>query len=232
MARIACLTALLVAALAPAAQAAGLKATVRTLDRQMNRAGVGSGALVVDLDRGTTLYARNPDVPRIPASVNKLYTTSAALKEYGPEGQLNTDVLGDTVVDDAGVVTGNLYLKGGGDPELGRTALKGLAKVLADSGLTRVTNRVIGDESRFDSLRGGPDSSYRTSYWVGPLSGLPFNHGYRLGSTRFQGRPAYYAAKIFTRELKRAGVKVRRAARPGVARPPTAPSRRWSTARG
>jgi D-alanyl-D-alanine carboxypeptidase/D-alanyl-D-alanine-endopeptidase (penicillin-binding protein 4) len=217
MARIACLAALLVAALAPTAQAAGLKATVRTLDRQMNRAGAGSGALVMDLDRGITLYARNPDVPRIPASVNKLYTTSAALKEYGPEGQLNTDVLGDTVVDDAGVVTGNLYLKGGGDPELGQAELKGLAKVLADSGLKRVTNRVVGDESHFDSVRGGPDSNYRTSYWVGPLSGLPFNHGYRLGSQRFQGRPAYYAAKIFTRELRRAGVKVQRAARAGVA---------------
>jgi D-alanyl-D-alanine carboxypeptidase/D-alanyl-D-alanine-endopeptidase (penicillin-binding protein 4) len=217
MARIACLAALLVAALAPAAQAAGLEATVRTLDRQMNRAGAGSGALVVDLDRGTTLYARNPDVPRIPASVNKLYTTSAALAEYGPDGQLNTDVLGDTVVDDSGVVTGNLYLKGGGDPELGRAELTGLAKVLADSGLTRVTNRVVGDESRFDALRGGPDSNYGTSYWVGPLSGLPFNHGYRLGSSRFQGRPAYYAARIFTRELKRAGVKVKRAARAGVA---------------
>jgi serine-type D-Ala-D-Ala carboxypeptidase/endopeptidase (penicillin-binding protein 4) len=217
MARIACLAALLVAALAPTAQAAGLKATVRTLDRQMNRAGAGSGALVMDLDRGTTLYARNPDVPRIPASVNKLYTTSAALKEYGPEGQLNTDVLGDTMVDDAGVVTGNLYLRGGGDPELGQAELKGLAKVLADSGLRSVTNRVVGDESHFDSLRGGPDSNYRTSYWVGPLSGLPFNHGYRLGSQRFQGRPAYYAAKIFTRELKRAGVKVKRAARAGVA---------------
>jgi serine-type D-Ala-D-Ala carboxypeptidase/endopeptidase (penicillin-binding protein 4) len=217
MARIACLAALLFAALAPTAQAAGLKATARTLDRQMSRAGAGSGALVVDLDRGTTLYARDPDVPRIPASVNKLYTTSAALAEYGPDGQLNTDVLGDTVVDDSGVVTGNLYLRGGGDPELDQAELKGLAKVLADSGLKRVTNRVVGDESRFDSLRGGPDSNYRTSYWVGPLSGLPFNHGYRLGSSRFQSRPAYYAAKIFTRELKRAGVKVKRTARPGVA---------------
>src|SRR5262245_19704075 len=177
MVRIAVLAALLLAVLAPAAHAAGKPASIRALDRQMNKAGSGSGAYVLDLDSGAPLYARSPDVPRIPASVNKLYTTSAALVRYGVDGQLNTDVLGDTDPDENGVVTGNVYIKGGGDPEFDRAELAGLAKVLAESGLTRVTGRVVGDETRFDKLRGGPDSNYRTSVWVGPLSGLPFNHG-------------------------------------------------------
>src|SRR5919197_3697917 len=120
MARIVCLAALLVAVLAPAAHAAGRTATIRALDRQMNKAGSGSGAYVLDLDSGATLYARAPDVPRIPASVNKLYTTSAALVRYGEEGQLSTAVLGDSDPDEDGVVTGNIYLRGGGDPEFGR----------------------------------------------------------------------------------------------------------------
>ena len=88
MGRILCLAALLAALLAPAAQAGGPAATVRMLDRQMNKAGSASGAYVVDLDTGQALYARAPDVPRMPASVNKLYTTSAALERYGAEGQL------------------------------------------------------------------------------------------------------------------------------------------------
>jgi D-alanyl-D-alanine carboxypeptidase/D-alanyl-D-alanine-endopeptidase (penicillin-binding protein 4) len=218
MARIACLAALLVAVLAPAAHAAGRAATIRALDRQMSHAGVGAGAYVVDLDTGVPLYAKRPDVPRAPASVNKLYTTSAALELYGPAGQLTTAVLGDTQPDDAGVVTGNLYLHGGGDPEFARAEARRLARVLAGSGLTRVTNRVVGDESKFDGLRGGPDSSYRVSEWVGPLSGLSFNHGFTLAShPRFQRNPPLFAAKIFTRELKRAGVRVRRPARVGVA---------------
>jgi D-alanyl-D-alanine carboxypeptidase/D-alanyl-D-alanine-endopeptidase (penicillin-binding protein 4) len=184
----------------------------------MNRAGTGAGAYVIDLDTGATLYSRAPDVPRIPASVNKLYTTSAALLRYGEQGQLTTEVLGDTQPDDDGVVTGNLYLRGGGDPEFGRAELRGLAQVLADSGLTRVTNRVIGDESRFDSLRGGPDSNYLTSTWVGPLSALSFNHGLTIErGTRFQRNPPYYAAMQFELELERAGVKVRRSARAGLA---------------
>ena len=218
MARIACLAALLVALIAPAARAAGPVATVRALDGQMNRAGIGAGAYVVDLDSGRTLYSRAPDVPRLPASVNKLYTTSAALLRYGDEGQLMTDVLGDTQPDENGVVTGSLYLRGGGDPEFGRAQVRGLARVLAGSGLTQVTNRVIGDESRFDRLRGGPDSGYATSRWVGPLSALSFNHGLTVGTRpRFQRNPPSYAAKQFERELERAGVRVRRSARAGVA---------------
>jgi len=216
MARIVCLAALLAALLAPAAQAGGPEATVRTLERQMNKAGAASGAYVVDLDSGQELYRRAPDVPRIPASVNKLYTTSAALLLYGAEGQLTTEVLGATELQD-GVVDGNLYLRGGGDPSFSRAEARGLARVLAGSGLTEVSGRVIGDESRFDALRGGPASNFATSYWVGPLSGLPFNHGRTLGRrSRFQGQPARYAAERFDRELERAGVSVKRAARAGL----------------
>ncbi len=232
MARILCLAAVLVAVLAPAAHAAGRAATVRALDRQMNRAGSGSGAYVLDLDSGTPLYARAGDVPRIPASVNKLYTTSAALVRYGAEGQLSTRVLGDSDPNAKGVVTGNVYLQGGGDPEFDRAELRGLANVLAGSGLKRVTGRVIGDETRFDKLRGGPDSNYRTSFWVGPLSALSFNHGLFLDSrSRFQRNPPYYAAKAFRRELKRAGIHVSGPARAGAAPAGAATLGDWASSR-
>ena len=217
MARIVCLAALLAALLAPAAHAGGPATTARALDRQMGKASSASGAYVVDLDSGRALYSRAPDVARIPASVNKLYTTAAALQLYGAEGQLLTEVLGATELDDSGVVGGNLYLRGSGDPSFSRAQARGLARVLAGSGLSRVDGRVIGDESHFDGLRGGPDSSFGVSYWIGPLSGLPFNHGRTLGGrSRFQRNPARYAAVRFTRELRRAGVRVRRTARAGV----------------
>jgi serine-type D-Ala-D-Ala carboxypeptidase/endopeptidase (penicillin-binding protein 4) len=232
MVRLACLAAVLAAVLAPAAQAAGLPATVRALDHQMNRAGSGSGAYVVDLDTGATLYSRAPDVPRIPASVNKLYTTSTALLRYGEEGQLTTAVLGDSAPDDAGVVKGNLYLRGGGDPEFGRAEARELARILVTSGLTGVTRRVIGDESHFDRLRGGPDSNYGVSEWVGPLSALSFNHGFTVGRhPRFQRNPAYYAARQFERELRLAGVRVRWHARAGAAPAGAATLGEWASQR-
>ena len=231
MARIVCLAALFAALLGPAAQAAGPAATARALDRQMSRAGVASGAYVVDLDTGQELYAHAPDVARMPASVNKLYTTSAALLLYGPEGQLTTEVLGTAQPVD-GVLDGNLYLRGGGDPNFARPEARRLARVLAGSGLTEVTGRVIGDESRFDALRGGPGSSYATSFWVGPLSGLPFNHGLTLAKrARFQTNPARYAAERFDRELERAGVSVGRAARAGITPPEAVLLGEWASPR-
>jgi D-alanyl-D-alanine carboxypeptidase/D-alanyl-D-alanine-endopeptidase (penicillin-binding protein 4) len=230
MGRIVCLAALLAALLAPAAQAAGPAATVRMLDRQMSKG--SGGAYVVDLDTGAVLYSRAPDVPRIPASVNKLYTTSAALTRYGPEARLKTDVLGDAELDELGVVAGNLYLRGGGDPSFGVAQARGLARILVAGGLTAVEGRVIGDESRFDGLRGGPDSNYGVSEWVGPLSGLAFNHGLTVARRpKFQRRPARYAAQRFERELERLGVTVRRAARSGVTPPEAVLLGEWRSPR-
>lgn len=204
------------ALLAPAAQAAGPQKTAGALEREMRYAGAGSGAFVVDLDTGRPLYARAADTPRVPASVNKLYTTAAALSAFGAEGQLETTVLGSRSLDANGRLRGRLYLRGGGDPSFDAAAARSLARVLARSGLTEVTGRVVGDESYFDGLRGGPASSYETSVWVGPLSALTYG-----GGRSFPSDPARHAAEEFTRALERAGVDVRRSAGTGVA-PPTA----------
>ena len=75
---------------------------------------------------------------------------------------------------------------------------------------------MIGDESRFDSLRGGPDSRYGTSIWVGPLSALSFNRGLADPSgSAFQGFPPAFAAAGLDRALEARGIPVRRAPRAG-----------------
>ena len=211
MARMSRLIALLLAAAAllpAAAQAAGPSSTRAALASQMRFAGGGSGALAVDLDSGRQLFASRPDTPRMPASVNKLFTTATALTLYGPEGHLTTHALGDVGVDPGGVLIGNLYLKGGGDPSFGSRQAGELADDLVlDQGLREVTGRVIGDESAFDSLRGTISEGYRVTSEVGPLSALTFNRG-RSGRRRpwFQTRPARFAAREFERALRRRGV--------------------------
>jgi D-alanyl-D-alanine carboxypeptidase/D-alanyl-D-alanine-endopeptidase (penicillin-binding protein 4) len=225
MARIALLAAALLALLAPAAAtAAGPAKTKRILAQQMARAGSGSGAYVVDMDTGRALFSDSADVPRVPASVEKLYTSAAALLRYGPEGTLNTTVLGDVAPDELGVLGGNLYLRGGGDPTFDAAAAGELADALIFStGLTEVSGRVIGDESAFDGLRGPPSEGFRTSIWVGPLSALTFNRGF-TGRRRplFQARPPLFAARAFRKALRQRGVRVRGGARAGIA-PPGAP---------
>src|SRR4051794_30022620 len=180
----------------------------------MARAGASSGAYVMDLDTGAQLYASRPDVPRMPASVEKLYTSATALLRYGAEGRLTTTVLAPALPDDTGVVSGDLVLQGGGDPTFGAAAAGQLAQRLVDGGLVRVEGRVVGDESAFDAFRGPPSSRFQVSSDVGPLSALPYDHG-RTGRRRpfWQASPARFAADQFARALKRRGVKIAAKAR-------------------
>jgi serine-type D-Ala-D-Ala carboxypeptidase/endopeptidase (penicillin-binding protein 4) len=209
---LACLLALLLCVALPAtAEAAGAAATKRALKRQMARAGGSSGAYVVDMGTGQTLYSRAADVPRIPASVEKLFTSATVLQRYGADGALATTVLGDDGLTADGVLEGDLYLRGGGDPSFGTEEAAALADSLVnDVGLTEIDGDVVGDESAFDGRRGPPSEGYRTTFEVGPLSALTFNHGL-TGKRRpyFQLYPARFAARAFKKALRKAGVKVR-----------------------
>src|SRR5690606_5532350 len=59
----------------------------------------------------------NADVSVNPASTMKLVTTYAALELLGPAHQWQTEFYADGPIRE-GVLNGNLYLKGGGDPKL------------------------------------------------------------------------------------------------------------------
>ncbi len=227
MRRIALLSALILA-VAPASAAAD-EALVKRLTRYMGGAGASSGAHVVNLTSGEVLFRVNQNRARILASNTKLFTTAAALARYGTEGTLGTDVRGDGELDGDGVWRGSLYLRGGGDPTFGtRTfakrsygggaSVERLAGLLAEAGIERVSGRIYGDESQFDSLRGGPDSRYGTSVWVGPLSALAFNRG--LGNpsgSSFQVNPPAFAALQLDAALERRGISVRLRPRSGPA---------------
>ena len=55
---------------------------------------------------GRTLFATTPAVPRMPASVEKLYTTATALLRFGSDGGLTTSVLGSGTIDPSGAGRG------------------------------------------------------------------------------------------------------------------------------
>ena len=227
MRRIALLIAACLAA-APATAAAD-DALVRTLSRQMRASGAHSGAYVVNVSQGETVFRWKHDTPRVLASNTKLFTTAAALARYGSDGTLGTAVLGDGELDEDGVWRGDLYLRGGGDPTFGTrrfvrrsygqgATVEKLAGLIEAAGIERVSGRVYGDESRFDSLRGGPESRYAASIWVGPLSGLAFNRGLGDETGRsFQLDPPLFAAAQLDAALERRGVKVRLKPRTGPA---------------
>jgi D-alanyl-D-alanine carboxypeptidase/D-alanyl-D-alanine-endopeptidase (penicillin-binding protein 4) len=213
-----------VIALAPAAPAAGSPASDAKLGRSMagmmRSAGSYSGAYVVNATDGDTVLRYRHTTARVLASNTKLFTTSAALARFGVDGTLGTEVRGVGTLDEEGVYHGNLFLRGGGDPTFGSSrftrraygggaTVESLAAKLEAIGVERVTGRVYGDESRFDSLRGGPDSGFGTSIWVGPLSALAYNRGLKTESGNgFQRSPARFAAARLDTALERRGVSV------------------------
>jgi D-alanyl-D-alanine carboxypeptidase/D-alanyl-D-alanine-endopeptidase (penicillin-binding protein 4) len=230
MTRLCLLLIALLALTAAPAEAAGLSATKRVLNREMARAGAYSGAYVVDLDTNRVLYAKRADTPRMPASVNKLYTASTALLLYGPEGRLTTSVLAPALPDDTGTVQGNLVLRGGGDPTFDKTDVGKLAARLVDGGLTHVEGRILGDESAFDAFRGVPSSHYALTSDVGPLSALSYDHGV-TGKRRpfWQAHPAQFTADALTKALKKRGVAVDGKARAGRASAGMTPLTQWDS---
>src|SRR3954447_9465183 len=214
----------LLALLAPAAQAQ--TSLQKSLSRQMAGAGSHSGAYVLDAETDQPLFSWRADTRRILASNTKLFTSAAALGRLGVDSTIATTLLGTGSLQPDGTWKGDLYLRGGGDPTFGTAAfttrgygstanVEALAAQLAEAGFTRVTGRVYGDESLFDSLRGGPDSGYRTSPWVGPLSALDINHGY--GTRGFLANPALFAAQKLDAALEQENIAVRGKARTGVA---------------
>jgi serine-type D-Ala-D-Ala carboxypeptidase/endopeptidase (penicillin-binding protein 4) len=230
MTRLCLLLVALLALTAAPAEAAGLSATTRVLNREMARAGAYSGAYVVDLDTNQVLYADKADTPRMPASVNKLFTASTALLLYGAQGRLTTTVLAPGLPDDTGTIQGNLVLRGGGDPTFDTTDLGQLATWLVNGGLTHIEGRILGDESAFDAFRGVPSSRYALTSDVGPLSALSYDHGV-TGKRRpfWQPSPAQFTADALTKALKKRGVTIDAKARAGRASAGMAPLTEWDS---
>jgi D-alanyl-D-alanine carboxypeptidase/D-alanyl-D-alanine-endopeptidase (penicillin-binding protein 4) len=215
---------------APPAHAASLATTQRTLARAMSHAGGAAGAYVVDVGTGQELYSANADVPRMPASVEKLYTSASALLRYGDQGRLSTTVLVPALPDATGDVAGDVVLRGGGDPTFDAADASTLAGQLVRAGLDRIDGRVVGDESAFDAFRGPPSSNFQLTSDVGPLSALAYDHG-RTGKRRpyFQGNPASFVAAAFEKALKRRGVTVTGKAAAGIAPTGMTPLAHWDS---
>lgn len=227
MARISLLLCVLATLLAPST--AGAATLKTTLSRAMASAGSSSGAYVMDADTNKTLFSLRASTPRSLASNTKLFTSSAALGEYGPRGSLATTLIGHGSLTSKGVWKGSIYLRGGGDPTFGSrsfaqraygsdASVEELADQLDAAGFKSVTGAVVGDESLFDSLRGGPDSGYGTSIWVGPLSAIGFDRGLaNARGTAFQKDPPQFAAAKLEDALEQRGIAVRGKPRTGVA---------------
>lgn len=209
-------------AFAPAAATADLCGTLKA--RLVRGGGSASGLLVMNAESGEVICRRAASARRPLASNMKMFTTATALARFGPQARIATRILSDGVLEPSGLLRGDLYLEGGGDPALGAPSFYGrflgglgtnlfaLKRQLRAAGVRRVSGRLYGDDSVFDRLRGVADSGYATSPYIGPLSGLSFNSGYSSSrGTGFASDPARLAVRKLSRALRGGGVAVKAA---------------------
>ena len=209
------IVAVVAAAVLPATPAAATTgAQLRAeLTRQSAKLGSASGQYVLDLTDDRVLWSKRPDTALVPASNEKLFTTATTLRTLGATAKLTTTVVAGEPQADPSTVDGDLYLVGSGDPTLGTDDLTRLADQLVTNGLRKVKGAVAGDESVFDTKRGGPSTGYGPDYNLGGrLGGLVIAHGAydTLG-------PAHYAAAKLQELLKARGVKLGKAAKVATA---------------
>lgn len=141
------------------------------------------GVVVADANTGEILYDRGGDKRAIPASNDKLTTTAAALEALGGDFTYLTEVLGDRPVE--GVVAGDLYLRGAGDPTLQEADYDKMAEDLAALGVSQIDGDLVADDTAFDAVRSGTewgwsDLQYTYAAEVSALtvaSGDDFNAG-------------------------------------------------------
>ncbi|GFH39205.1 D-alanyl-D-alanine carboxypeptidase/D-alanyl-D-alanine endopeptidase [Streptomyces pacificus] len=155
----------------------GLKAAIDTILTDSRMDGGAAGVVVADAASGQRLYERDAGVRLMPASNTKLATSAAAMELLGPGYRFRTDVL-STGRRDGPVLHGDLYLRGGGDPTTLASDYGRLAAQLRESGVRRVTGRLIADDTRFDTRRLGrswaaDDESSYYSAQISPLTVAP-----------------------------------------------------------
>jgi serine-type D-Ala-D-Ala carboxypeptidase/endopeptidase (penicillin-binding protein 4) len=123
------------------------------------------GLLIVDAETGETLYELNADKYFVPASNMKLFTTALALAKLGPDYRFQTTLETRGTVSPKGVLTGDVFLVGRGDPNLSNRkfpydlkeefdgpaekALAELADALVAKGVKEIAGDVVGDDSYF-----------------------------------------------------------------------------------
>ncbi len=179
------------------------------------------GAVSVD---GITVGDRNGDLAVIPASNQKLPVAATALERLGADYRYTTTVVSPSAPV-GGVVDGDLFLVGGGDPLLSSgwyptsnlelnpvtspTSLDMLADRVVAAGVTSITGSVVGDGSRYDDEYFAPGwGDGVAGLEGGPYDALMANDSRVLGDPLRGSDPNESAAREFTLMLQARGVDI------------------------
>jgi D-alanyl-D-alanine carboxypeptidase/D-alanyl-D-alanine-endopeptidase (penicillin-binding protein 4) len=168
-------------------------------------AGIRISAEVLHADYNKKLYELNPDEHMIPASITKLVTSACAFVKLGADYSIETKVYTDDSNIKDGVINGNLYLKGFGDPDLNSNDMNYLAQEIIKKNIREITGNIVADESFFDNNYYGLSGHYNgdtgPSYW-------PYVNALAMDKNQGQYNPAISAGSSLQSSLTLGGVSI------------------------
>ncbi len=127
---------------------------------------------VVDVHSGRVLYDRKGKKLLIPASVQKVIITAAALQRMGANYRFKTTFYRTGPVEKS-VIKGDLIIRGGGDPKLVVEKVWLISQHLNHLGISKIDGDLVVDNTFFDTHKKAPS-------WNGRNSQRP--HDARLGA--------------------------------------------------
>lgn len=137
-----------------------LKAEVIKFSKDPSLKKAKFGICVITADSGKTVFAYHDTLELVPASTMKAINTAASLSMLGKDFTFKTYLFYDGEIDKNGVLQGNIYIKGGGDPSLGTPridSMKDMKYLIPDwlnniqkLGIKRINGAIVGDASIYD----------------------------------------------------------------------------------
>jgi PBP4 family serine-type D-alanyl-D-alanine carboxypeptidase len=148
--------------------------------------GAAVGIRIFSLTRQKEVFAHDADEGFIPASNQKLLSIALSLALLGPEYHFETQLSGTGPIDEQGVLQGDLWVEGGGDPTLRSgflesdtpaAALEAFVQAVRWRGIEEIAGDVVVDASLFDEIGtapGWPEDQLNRDYCA-PVGALSLN---------------------------------------------------------
>lgn len=133
-------------------------------------------ATVLDGNKDRILLDINAHEPRIPASVSKLAVSATVLDEFKAGHLFVTKLTSKSKITN-GVLEGDLYLLGGGDPSFVSEKMWYLVNEFIRNGIHTIQGNIIVDDSLFDAQRIDPTRLNKRvdNAYDAPVGAMSFN---------------------------------------------------------
>ncbi len=177
----------------------GIQTAVNTFMKSEMFKNASVGVAIIDQNTGELVAGHNNNLALIPASSLKVLTTATMLELYGSDYQFKTEIQYDGTISPEGILNGNIYIKGYGDPSLGShhvdaaekidVVLSKFAAAIQQAGIKEITGKIIGDGTYFSTRTNGDTWLWEDlgNYYGASVWGLNFHEN--LFQLTFQQNP-------------------------------------------